>query len=244
MRFDWATLALQSVNLLVLIWILRRFLFRPVADIVAKRRAEAIRLLDDAKARQVEAEAARKAAETEADRLADGRAEALRAAAAEAEAQRQSLLAAARDEAAGIVAQAHEDARRRDEQDAAAISERAGELALDIAEKLMQRLPDAARVAGFVAGLADALAALPEASRAEIGADGAPLRLRAARPLEPEEVEACQKALARALGRPVELAVEVDPKADSGAGNRDAARAGAQQLARGPRSPGTGVRRS
>ena len=45
MHFDWWTLALQTVNVLVLIWILARFFFRPVADIVAKRQAEADKLL-------------------------------------------------------------------------------------------------------------------------------------------------------------------------------------------------------
>ena len=39
MHIDWWTLALQTVNVLVLIWILARFFFRPVVDIVAKRQA-------------------------------------------------------------------------------------------------------------------------------------------------------------------------------------------------------------
>ena len=41
MHIDWWTLAFQTVNVLVLIWILGRFFFRPVADIVAKRQAQA-----------------------------------------------------------------------------------------------------------------------------------------------------------------------------------------------------------
>ena len=40
MHIDRWTLALQTVNVLVLIWLLHRFFFRPVADIVAKRQAE------------------------------------------------------------------------------------------------------------------------------------------------------------------------------------------------------------
>ena len=38
MRFDWTTLLLQTVNLLVLVWLLQRFLFRPVMAIIAERR--------------------------------------------------------------------------------------------------------------------------------------------------------------------------------------------------------------
>ena len=51
MRIDWWTLALQTVNVLVLVWLLGRFLFRPVMDIVAKRRGGGKLLADAAAAR-------------------------------------------------------------------------------------------------------------------------------------------------------------------------------------------------
>ena len=41
MRIDWWTLALQTVNVLILIWILSRFLFRPIMAIIEERRAAA-----------------------------------------------------------------------------------------------------------------------------------------------------------------------------------------------------------
>ena len=40
MQFDWTTFALEIVNFLVLVWILRRFLYRPVTDVIARRAAE------------------------------------------------------------------------------------------------------------------------------------------------------------------------------------------------------------
>ena len=55
MHIDWWTLALQTVNVLVLIWLLARFFFRPVVDIVAKRQEEANKLLADAAAARQEA---------------------------------------------------------------------------------------------------------------------------------------------------------------------------------------------
>ena len=39
MRIDWWTLALQTFNVLVLVLILGRFLFRPVVAIIEERRA-------------------------------------------------------------------------------------------------------------------------------------------------------------------------------------------------------------
>ena len=63
MHIDWWTLALQTVNVLVLIWILARFFFRPVVNIVAKRQEEASKLLADAAAARQQAADARAEAE-------------------------------------------------------------------------------------------------------------------------------------------------------------------------------------
>lgn len=54
MRIDWSTLALQTINVVVLVWLLSRFLFRPVSDIIAKALdAHATRLaIDIARARR------------------------------------------------------------------------------------------------------------------------------------------------------------------------------------------------
>ena len=73
MRIDWWTLALQTFNVLVLVLILGRFLFRPVAAIIEERRTAAVKLLADAEAAKHEANAARDAANGEAARLADTR---------------------------------------------------------------------------------------------------------------------------------------------------------------------------
>src|SRR6516162_6653699 len=48
MRIDSWTLALQTFNVLILVWILARFFFRPIMNIVAKRQEEAKKLLTDA----------------------------------------------------------------------------------------------------------------------------------------------------------------------------------------------------
>ena len=57
MHIDWSTLALQTINVLVLVWLLARFLFRPVKTIIAERRAAAEKLLADAAATRAQAEA-------------------------------------------------------------------------------------------------------------------------------------------------------------------------------------------
>ena len=47
MRIDWWTFAFQTINVLVLVWLLSRFLFKPVAKIIADRQQAAARLMQD-----------------------------------------------------------------------------------------------------------------------------------------------------------------------------------------------------
>ncbi len=210
MRIDWWTLALQTVNVLILIWILSRFLFRPIVGIIEERRAAAAKLLTDAEAQKAGAIAARKAAEAEAASIAAGRDATLRQAAADGEAQRATALVSARAEVEQLRAAAEAEMRGARAAAAAAESDRAAELAVDIAGKLIARLPDSARVDGFIDGLAEALASLPESSRDGIGGTGRP-RLTAPRELSSQEAQSCRDAFARALGRPLDFAVATDP---------------------------------
>lgn len=55
MEFDWTTFALEIVNFLVLVWILKRFLYKPVTNAIAERRTAIEKTLADA--RMVEATA-------------------------------------------------------------------------------------------------------------------------------------------------------------------------------------------
>ncbi|MCB1948207.1 F0F1 ATP synthase subunit delta [Nitrosomonas sp.] len=55
MDFDWTTFFLEIINFLVLIWILKRFLYQPVLNIIDKRRAGIDQAMADAQ--RIEAEA-------------------------------------------------------------------------------------------------------------------------------------------------------------------------------------------
>jgi len=216
MQADWWTLALQATNALVLIWLLQRFLFRPVADIIKARQAEADSLLSDADTARNAAVAEREKASAEAARQAETRTEALKAAEAEADARKKALVAAARAEAERLVAAAADEIERTREAEATAGAERAARLAVDIAAKLFHRLPHEAQIDGFIAGLAEGLAQFPEDARAGFAADGAPIQLRTPRPLTQHEITDCRATIGKALGRPVEISVEVDPEIIAG----------------------------
>src|SRR5271168_4267798 len=57
MSIDWWTLGLQTVNIVILVWLLQRFFWTPVAGMIAERRAAAQKALADAQAARDEARA-------------------------------------------------------------------------------------------------------------------------------------------------------------------------------------------
>jgi F-type H+-transporting ATPase subunit b len=211
MHIDWWTLGLQTINLLVLVWILSRFLFRPIARIIDERQAAAAKLIEEADAARAKAEEEEKQAAKEEAEAAAARGGVLKSAAEEAEAEKARLIAAARDEADKLRAEAKAEIARMRESEEAASGARASRLAVDIAARLFDRLPESARIGGFVDGLAQAIAELPEAARAEIGASDAPVAVKAARALTAEEAEACRAAISKALGRDVAIEAVAAP---------------------------------
>lgn len=55
MDFDWSTFILEIINFLILVWILKRFLYHPILGVVAKRRAGIEKAMADARRIEVEA---------------------------------------------------------------------------------------------------------------------------------------------------------------------------------------------
>jgi F-type H+-transporting ATPase subunit b len=207
MRIDWWTLGLQTINVLVLVWLLSRFLFKPVAKIIADRQQAAAALMQDAASARDAAERERQRAADEAAALDARRSQALSEVSAEADRVKASLLAGARAETDALraAAAAEIEATRRDaaQGDAA----RATGFALEIAARLLARLPPEAQVEGFIDPLAAAVRALPRENRVQVGG----LRLIAPRPLSEREFAHCRAALSAALGFDPALHVEVDP---------------------------------
>lgn len=57
MNFDWSTFILEIVNFLVLVWLLRHFLYRPVLSMIEQRQHTVQKTLDDAQHARDEANA-------------------------------------------------------------------------------------------------------------------------------------------------------------------------------------------
>ena len=162
MQIDWTTFALEIVNFLALVWLLKRYLYAPVLDILAQRRAGVERVLADAHATEQHAQALqvefeRRLADWESERaaarthlqaeLAEARAQGLRELAA--------TLADERERSAAI------DALRR-EQTERACANTALAQAQRFTATLLERVADPAIDARLLERFLDEWAALPD----------------------------------------------------------------------------------
>lgn len=56
MEFDWTSFALEVLNFLVLVWLLKRFFYRPVLSVIEARQAATAKTIASAEATRLEAE--------------------------------------------------------------------------------------------------------------------------------------------------------------------------------------------
>src|SRR5450631_3065522 len=102
MTIDWWTLGIQTVNVVILVWLLKRFFWRPVAAIIEQRRATAQQVMAEAEAKRSQATAALAEIEQTRAGFAKEREAILAAAQEEAERARAARLAEVEQEAASL----------------------------------------------------------------------------------------------------------------------------------------------
>ncbi|HUW26930.1 MAG TPA: F0F1 ATP synthase subunit delta [Gallionella sp.] len=111
MLIDWFTVAAQIVNFLILVWLLKRFLYRPILDAIDAREQRIARKLADADAKKTEAQQERDTFQNKNEAFDKQRATLLRQAVDEAKAERLRLMGEARQEAEVLGAKRQEEQR-------------------------------------------------------------------------------------------------------------------------------------
>lgn len=217
MQFDWTTFVLEILNFLVLVWILKRFLYQPVLNVLDARQA---RVRDEiAQAERLREEGASLHQQYE-ERLADW--------SKEREARRQQLeQELTQQRTAGMerlrctLADEEDKARMRGAAAAAAreaeLVRQAAESAYGDASAMLRRLASPALTANIVALLVDDLAALPPAALTQLreAATGPGVArtadVAAAHPIDEAAAQAIAQALSAAAERPLQVTVRLDP---------------------------------
>jgi F-type H+-transporting ATPase subunit b len=218
MHIDWWTLALQTANVLILIWLLAHFLFRPVADIVARRQEEANKLLADAADVRRGVDEDRAGLERARAGIADERNRAVAEARATAEAERAAALARTGEEMTKLRADADAAISRDRLAMEKTLIDQVRDLSIDIARRLLGRVGPTASVDAFLPGLREQLQALPPQERAAFAqaGDKGNIEIVTAAPTDADATDRIRRAVSEALGGKPALAFRTDPAVIAG----------------------------
>lgn len=207
MTIDWWTLGIQTVNVAILVWLLQRFFWRPVAAMIEQRRDATRRTMAEAAAAKVQASAALAEIEQTRAGFASEHEAILAAARAEAETTRMALLADARQQAASVEAAAKTAIEQANAAAADAWTQRSADLAVAIAGQLAARLDGAAVRAAFLDWLVQEIAI----RRETLPKNDATWDVISAATLDPAEQAATRARIVNALGDDVPIVFRTDP---------------------------------
>jgi F-type H+-transporting ATPase subunit b len=220
MHFDWSTLALQTINVAILVWLLHRFLYKPVLGMIDARRMEVDKQFADA--REAKAKAREQLAAIEAERagIASERASVLKAAAMQAE----QAAAERRNQAERDATELLDGARKAlaREQDAALgeVRQAALEFGAEVARRLLAAVPKRLRSEAWLEEIGEHLAALPKPEIDALSrqlANGAVLKVVSVSVLPPETAETWRLQLRQTLGDRIAISFDVDQDLVAGA---------------------------
>jgi len=144
MLIDWFTVGAQTLNFLVLVWLMKRFLYQPILHAIDEREKRIAAELGDAEAKKAEAQQERDEFQQKNQALAQQRAALLEQATADAQAERQRLINEAKQAADALSAQRLASLRSDAQNLKQAIRQRTQQEVFAIARKVLTDLADTA----------------------------------------------------------------------------------------------------
>ena len=220
MLFDWFTVGAQAVNFVILVWLMKRFLYKPILNAIDAREARIALALADADSKQAAAEKERGEFLHKNEEFEQKRAALLSQAADEANAERQRLIEQARQAADALSAKRQETQRSDAQNLNQAISRRVQEEVFAIARKVLtdlattsleERLSDI-----FIRRLREMDVRAKEKLAEALKTASGPLLVRSAFELPAEQRAAIQNALDATFSVEIHVCFETAPYLVSG----------------------------
>jgi F-type H+-transporting ATPase subunit b len=220
MLIDWFTVGAQALNFLILVWLMKRFLYKPILDAIAAREklvatelANAAKALADARKTEDTFKQRNTAFDGERDAM-------LKKATDEAQAERLRLLDDARKAAAALNSKLQDAARSDEDRLRQAIRRRTREEVFAIARKALADLATASLEERLGDVFTRRLRTMDEKAKASLGAAlkraTGPALVRSAFDLPPEQCAVIQKAVNETFSADIPLHFETAPNLVSG----------------------------
>jgi len=221
MLIDWFTVGAQALNFLILVWLLKRFLYRPVLAAIDAREQKIARQLESAAKQEAQARAERDDFQRRNSALDQERAKVLRDASEAATRERDRLLESAREDArtlrerlSEVLANERDELRRR-------LQSQTRLEVFALTRRVLQDLSGVEVEQRMVEVFLTHLRGLAAGQRQEIlrplaapgrAARGFSAIVRSAFELSPTQQATLESAVAETLGRPDSIRFEITPE--------------------------------
>lgn len=220
MLIDWFTVSAQVVNFLILVWLMKRFLYKPILHAIDAREKQIATELADADGKRAEAEKERDEFQHKNEEFDQQRAALLSKARDEAQAERQRLLNEARQTADALRAR-RQDALKREQQSLNdEIARRTREEVFAIARKTLMDLAGTSLEEciseAFTRRLRELNDEAKEGLAKALKTSSDPVLLRSAFELPSEQRAAIQHALNETFSAEIQVHFETAPDVISG----------------------------
>lgn len=233
MLIDWFTVCAQAINFLILVWLMKRFLYKPILNAIDAREKKIAAELADADAKRAEAQTERDQFQEKNEQFEQLRLGMLNKAQDDARAEREKLFDEARQAADQLRAKTKERFALDAENLKQSIAHRTQQEVFAIARKTLSDLASVSLEEQVTVAFIRRITEMDSNTRASLvagssaissvgssaGSAAAPsliATVRSAFDLSAEQRAAIESALNRALSMPVQLSFETDPDLISG----------------------------
>ncbi|MEI6520490.1 MAG: F0F1 ATP synthase subunit B [bacterium] len=220
MLIDWFTVIAQGVNFLILVWLMKRFLYKPILNAIDEREKRIAAELANADKKQAEAQQEKDEYKLKNDELDKNRAMLMDNTANEAQAENQRLMAEARQTADALIAKQQEMLVRDAYNMNQSITLLTQQEVFAIARKTLTDLAAASleeRMTGvFISRLQEMDSEAKESLSKAIKSSSEPVYIHSAFNLSAEQREALKNALNNSFSVDINLHFETTPELVSG----------------------------
>ena len=210
MLIDWFTVVAQLVNFLILVWLLKRFLYQPVLRAIDAREKRIAEQLADAEQQMQHARQQQANFEQKNRDLEQQRSRIVQEATQAAEAERQRLLTAARGEVEGLRATFQAQTQREQQAQQQAVQQQIRQQVFSLSSDLLRDMADSSLQQRMVSVFIRRLAELNDSERTQLAAQLPVATLHSAFPLETAQQAELTAALQPLCPQPLRLTFQTD----------------------------------
>lgn len=216
MLIDWFTVVAQAINFLILVWLLKRFLYSPILRAIDEREKRIAGQIQQAESKMAEAQRKQEEYQQKNMELEQQRADRILQAQQQAAEQRQRLIEEARAAAEALRQKLHESLRDDEQNLNRTLLRQIQEEVFAVARKTLADLADTTIEQNIARVFLNRLQKLDAPTRQTLADDDSPFFVRSAFELPPQQRAALETALRETFGSGRTVKFETAPELIAG----------------------------